>query len=86
MLPSCFWRVGLFLFFGRRFFAHGFPLLFLDFLAHHRRFAGSELLGCLVIQFRLPSGAGRHLGGSLGISRLFGLDGYLGHFQIDAKR
>jgi hypothetical protein len=34
----------------------------------------------------LPSGAGRHLGGSLGISRLFGLDGYLGHFQIDAKR
>ena len=51
-LPSCFWRAAITSFFGRRFFAHGFRLLFLHFLAHHRRFAGSELLGCLIIQFR----------------------------------
>ena len=50
--PPVFGEGRLLLFFGRRFFAHGFRLLFLDFLAHHRRFAGSELLGCLIIQFR----------------------------------
>ena len=51
-LPSCFWRGAITSFLWSSVLCSRVPSSLSSFPCHHRRFASSELLGCLIIQFR----------------------------------